>query len=286
MLLIITEIILFFTEDFLSKDIQHLKSIDNITKENNEMIIIGNSLTRKGINETLLIKNLKTNKTNYKKAGIIYLDDTSIIEWYYVFKSYFYENDIIPKKLIINFALNQLRTPELEFEELSRIASYVPIKKLYATCEQETLNFSQKIDLYLAKFFRIFCHRERISKRVLDLIPNYRSTIRKLNVYNKPKKKYFKNNHDYRHLDKIIEMVEIAGIELIFCAMPLPESYTIDKKIISIIKGSDNCTIIGFNEDNYFTDYHFVDGYHLNPEGAQLFTESFADMISNKVSQF
>ena len=107
-----------------------------------------------------------------------------------------------------------------------------------------------------------------------------------MNVYNKPKKKYFKNNHDYRHLDKIIEMVEIAGIELIFCAMPLPESYTIDKKIISIIKGSDNCTIIGFNEDNYFTDYHFVDGYHLNPEGAQLFTESFVDMISNKVSQF
>ena len=156
MLLIITEIILFFTEDFLSKDIQHLKSIDNITKENNEMIIIGNSLTRNGINETLLIKNLKTNKTNYKKAGIIYLDDTSIIEWYYVFKSYFYENDIIPKKLIINFALNQLRTPELEFEELSRIASYVPIKKLYATCEQESLNFSQKIDLYLAKFFEYF----------------------------------------------------------------------------------------------------------------------------------
>ena len=43
------------------------------------MIIIGNSLTRNSINETLLIKNLKTNKTNYKKAGIIYLDDTSII---------------------------------------------------------------------------------------------------------------------------------------------------------------------------------------------------------------
>ena len=250
------------------------------------MIIIGNSLTRNGINETMLEKNLKTNETKYKKAGIIYLDDTSIIEWYYVFKSYFYENGILPKKLIINFALNQLSTPELEFEELSRISSYVPFKQLYKTCKQENLDSSQILDIYLTKIFRIFSHRQRISKRVLDLLPNYRSAIRKLNNYNKHEKKYFKDNPDYKHLNKIIEMVEIAGIELTFCAMPLPENYTIDKKIISIIKGSDNCTIIGFNTDNYFTDFHFDDGYHLNLQGAQLFTESFAEILSNKVSQF
>ena len=70
--------------------------------------------------------------------------------------------------------------------------------------------FTKKSIFILQKFFRIFSHRERISKRVLDLIPNYRNTIRKLNVYNKPKKKYYKNNYDYRHLNKIIEMVEIA----------------------------------------------------------------------------
>ena len=97
-------------------------------KQNTDILIIGNSLTREGINESILKEMLIPNQIEIGKVSIIYLDDTSIIEWYYIFKSYFYDNGNYPRKLILNFALDQLSSQELEFEELSRISSYVPFK--------------------------------------------------------------------------------------------------------------------------------------------------------------
>ena len=90
----------------------------------------------------------------------------------------------------------------------------------------------QIIDIYLSKSFRLFAHRQRIAKRILDFIPNYRGTIRKLNSMNKDKNKN-QGNLNYKHLMKIIDMIEMLDIEMTFCAMPLPENYKIDKKIIS-----------------------------------------------------
>ena len=278
-LVCISECLLYFGESYLSKDIAHLKSIDNFVKQDTDIMIIGNSLTRDGINESILKDMLIPNKLEIGKVSIIYLDDTSIIEWYYIFKSYFYDNGNYPRKLILNFALNQLSSQKLEFEELSRISSYVPFKKLHIVCKEENLDHVQIVDIYLSKSFRLFAHRQRIAKRILDFIPNYRETIRKLNSMNKDKNKK-QENLNYKHLMKIIDMIEMSDIEMTFCAMPLPENYKIDKKIISKIESSKNCKIIKYNKDNSFKNYHFKDGYHLNPNGAKIFTKSFAKKIN------
>ena len=86
-------------------------------------------MTREGINESILKEMLIAKQIEIGKVSIIYLDDTSIIEWYYIFKSFFMIM-VTTRKLILNFALDQLSSQKLEFEELSRISSYVSFKKL------------------------------------------------------------------------------------------------------------------------------------------------------------
>lgn len=245
------------------------------------MIIIGNSLTRNGINERILDKILNKGQSKPIKAGVIYLDDTSIIEWYYLFKFYFYNKGIFPQKLVFNFALNQLSIQNFGFEELQRVSSYVPLNQLYEICDQEKFNHSQIIDIYAAKLFRIVSHRERIAKQILNFIPNYKSVIRKLNSSILPEKQDLANKAKHVHLKKLIELIDEAGVETIFCTMPLPKKYSIDHEIISIIKNSKNCSIAGYHQDKSFITKHFIDGYHLNSTGAKKFTTSYIEMITN-----
>ena len=110
-------------EESLSNDIAHINSIDEIAGSRNDIIFLGNSLTRHGIDKNQIRKSLSNNS----HIGYIYPDDTSIIEWYYIFKSYFVDKNNVPNDIVILFATDQLRSSEIEFEEIQRISKYVPL---------------------------------------------------------------------------------------------------------------------------------------------------------------
>ena len=84
-------------EESLSKDIAHINSIDEIAGSRNDIIFLGNSLTRHGIDKNQIRKSL----SNSSHIGYIYPDDTSIIEWYYIFKSYFVDKNNVPNDIVI-----------------------------------------------------------------------------------------------------------------------------------------------------------------------------------------
>ena len=272
MLIAILELLLALFENSISIDISHTNSIKTIISKKNDIIIIGNSLTREGINKDYFREKLITVTNSDLKIGYIYPDDTSIIEWYYILKSSFDEYQNTPNHLMINFAKDQLRTPIIEFEEIQRIANYLRFDQLKYFIIKEDFSFSEIIDVYLSKTFRIFRHKERIAKRVLDIIPGYRQTIRKLNQSIKPNSE-LGLNLPYKHLIDITKLVDSLGINTTFFAMPLPNEYQINERVKSIINQSAQCNLINMQDDSLYIDKYFDDGYHLNHKGSNIFTK-------------
>ena len=260
-------------EESLSKDIAHINSIDEIAGDRNSIIFLGNSLTRHGIDKNQISNSL----FNSSNIGYIYPDDTSIIEWYYIFKSYFLDKNNLPNNIVIPFAIDHLESSEIEFEEIQRISKYVPLLRSGFVLNREDLSLSEVIDFYLCKALSIYANRERISKRILDLLPKYRQLIRSLNN-NIPNQQKALEDANYSHLSDIIQLADSAGCKIWFFAMPVQKSYMIKDEIISIIKKSKYSRLYDLRNYDKYGDIHFLDGYHLNHYGATIFTK---DLIGN-----
>ena len=261
-------------EESLSKDIAHINSINEIAEDRNDIIFLGNSLTRHGIDKNQIRKSL----SNSSHIGYIYPDDTSIIEWYYIFKSYFVDKNNVPNDIVILFANDQLRSSEIEFEEIQRISKYVPLFRSGFVLNREDLSLSEVIDFYLCKAFSTYANRERLSKRVLDLLPKYRQLIRSINN-NLPSQQKAIEDADYSHFSDIIQLADSVGCKIWFCAMPVQKRYMIKDEIISIIMNSKYSRLYDLRDPDKYGDIHFLDGYHLNQYGSTIFTTNIIDNL-------
>jgi len=273
------ELLLYIYEDSLSKDIAHINSVHKSIPEK-DIIIIGNSLTREGVDKAIV--NRHVSKLNLKgiEIGYLYPDDTSIIEWYYIVKSLINKKESSPKSVIINFASNHLATENFEFEEIQRISYWIPFEQLYSVALDEQFTFSEIFQLYMSKWFRLYRYKERLGKRVLDILPYYRATMRTLN---KTIQKYDSNQQShsrYKHLNQLVELSTAKNIEIIFCAMPLPTKYELSDKVLSIISESKLCRLYDLQNMGEYSKSDFKDSYHLNKFGAAKFTIQYINIFN------
>ena len=276
------ELTLTFYEDELSKDLAHINSFESISSNNNNILVIGNSLTREGIDGQLIKHSIDDRIISNKEIGYIYPDDTSIIEWYYILTSYHAQSRIYPINIFVIFAKDQLVSAKMQFEEIQRISRYVEFQDLFNIIINERLSLSQSIDLYLSKVFRFYSNKERINKRILDIMPNYRTTFRKLNQKLKPKEIKKEDEKNYYHLNRLISLIDSLKIQTKFIAIPIFKSYNIDPKLKRIINNSKYCELVNFQNIKKFTENDFLDGYHLNQNGARKFTDEFLEYLLSK----
>ena len=242
-------------------------------------MVIGNSLTREGIDEQLIKRSIDNRIISKKAIGYIYPDDTSIMEWYYIFVSYYAQSKIYPKNIFVIFAEDHLVSREIQFEEIQRISKYTQFKSLFNVIINEGLSLSLSIDLYLSKVFRFYSNRERINKRILNIIPNYRATLRKLNQKLKPKEIKTEDKKNYYHLNRLIRLIDNLKIQTNFIAIPISKPYDINPRLRRIINSSQYCDLVNFQNTKKFTENDFLDGYHLNQYGAHKFTNQFLEQL-------
>ena len=280
MTLVMFEIFLGYFEKKLSKDVLHEQEIGQIFKSKNTIIFLGNSLTREGINQSLFNKSMIDIYGEDFNIGYVYPDDTSIIEWYYIIKSYM-DNDLLPKYLFINFAANQLLSPDIKFEEIQRIAGFINFTQITSVIIDEDLNIGQSMDLILCKVSKLYKHRERIQRRILDNIPNYRLTTRK---YNEILKKHYPENvvHEYKYLKNILTLFSLNDSKVIFCSLPIESYYSLDKTCFTLIENSKNSILLDLQNIDLYDDSHFSDGLHLNSTGSKILTETLIKYIIDK----
>jgi hypothetical protein len=279
------EIALVKMESFLSLDILHLKAIPGIAKslsssEAVNILFLGNSLTREGIDGDIMKRKLIAKDRSTVNIGLVYPDDTSILEWFYILKYQFILKKSHPDYIIINFGNYQLADRYLDFEKIQRISSYVQKDDLLSVMTEEKLNIGQSFDLFLAKFWRTFANRQRIQNRILNILPHYRYTAGRINdmFVNHASTGSEKTNSGFNYLEKFIEMAKNNDIHIIFAAMPLPSKYNIDAEVLDLIK-MNGMTFIDARNIPGITEKQYSDGYHLNREGAIIYSDFLSSQI-------
>ena len=270
LILISLELILNLVKENLSKDLLHYSKMDTIisnitsitSQDKEKYLFLGNSLTRHGIIPSII-------ETQSSQIEMIYPDDTTIIEWYWISKSKITPQHAI-NNLVLSYAGHQLEDKNLEDQQLIRIASVIQTNELLEVYKFETLTINQFITLLLSKASLIYALRERINRRVLDLLPHYRNTASTIN-------KHLKNTThsssatvrpSYKHLQQLIQLCHKHKIDLTIVALPLPAQYPLDK-YIQELDHQNIITLIDARNIKTINKEDYLDGYHLNPSGAK-----------------
>jgi len=277
--ILIIEIILRVIEPKISKDIVHYNQMDKIVKsldDEKNILFLGNSLTRHGINKHVFQSNLKD-----FKIGLIYPDDTTIIEWFWIFTTKIKKNKEI-KKLIIPFAPGQLDDRILNTENLNKLSRLVPTSYLIELINKENLSFNQSFTLILSHFSVLYGSKEKIQRRVLDILPFYRESIQKINNTLKKNNVATKAMPTNRHLFELINSAMKQNMKLIFVEVPLPSKYKTKDNIINIFKKFSNIKFITNDNFQDIKENDFLDGYHLNEKGSLKFSKKLLKVIGEQ----
>jgi hypothetical protein len=274
--LVIGEIGIRWIEPVLSKDIRHWKKIPDIMRnisggEGVKVLFLGNSLTRTNIVPSLIKKRI--NDFNNTKISIarIYPDDTNIVEWYYLFQALRKETEGTPTWVVVHFSHNHLQDTPLTSEKITRIGFFTAVEDLPLLIQAESFSVDNSVNLLLSKEFAIFRNRERVQRRVLALLPYYKEVVNKINQRMTTKESKGGMADPYQRLQKLLKVASQNHVLLIFCPAPLPEIWDIDPQLEKIIQ-DHGMLVLDIRKELSLKKTDFLDGYHLSPAGAKLYS--------------
>jgi len=269
--LVSLELVLRFIQPYLSKDLKHYMQMNSLINKHDKItgkkiLFIGNSLTREGIQP-------QAYKDQSMHITLINPDDTSISEWSWIFKNMVYDRNNI-HELNIVFAGGQLKDKRLQEQNLVSISHIINAVDIADVIKFERLTLSDSITLVLAHISAVFSSRERIQRRILDLLPYYREQSQLINQSlnrDLSLRQVSSQKNAYRHLKMLIKLAKEKDIHITFIAAPLPKVYSLDNNLINIF----NRYKVDFIDGRSIQEIHpsdFSDGYHLNEVGAEKFT--------------
>lgn len=271
----------------LSLDLLHLGSIPSIAGRvrahpDTSVLFLGNSLTRNGVH-------LDTVARHFGSAGLdarfykVMPDDTSVEDWYFVFKRHFLSTGAAPRVVVVGFALDQLG--DSIPVSVERIASIGGLRNAPELFSADLPAFGDRCDYVLASLFYSFSERDRLRLRILDAaIPGYRAAAPLFNATLRPgtvpsgpppAPSYFR-------LRRFLDACSGARVVPFFAAMPVPGSYPIDPRLPALISASRG-VFFDLRRIDGLQPGHFPDGYHLGPAGAALFSDALAARLAARI---
>jgi len=273
------ELALRVVEKKLSKDLVHYDQMNAIIHElkqpsENNILFLGNSLTREGIEEDILHQYISD-----AKIEKIYPDDTTITEWYWIFFKRLVRIKPDLDMIIIPFAPGHLSDQELTVKNITRLSKLLPVSDLLQVRKYESLGIDNSSKLLLSHISVFYASRERIQKRLLDLLPYYRDTIQEINRSMKKESKA-KQGISYHHLHDLMQQKTFPKLQLIFVAVPLIKKYTIEAELLQLFEQYENVHFLDGNAMKDIEEEDFSDGYHLNEVGAKKFSHFIGNELT------
>lgn len=270
---------------FKSVDEAHIRQIPAISARlaggpAPKILFLGNSLTRAGVDVDELRRSIALPNASAMRIERVFPDDTRIGEWYYAFKRFFVDQDHIPDVLVLSFVNRQLE----DFRKMdpSRLGSvYSDLHHAPEVFREDLTQLDDRVEYLLAGCSQAFANRTRVKRVILDkLIPNYRSSAQRLNDTMKMTESSGAPSRpaSYSRLKRLLALASRRRIRVIVAAMPLPEVYPVDPALLEILRNSGAAYVDCRNVEG-IGPKQFVDGLHLDAEGARLYTRAFAQRL-------
>lgn len=271
----------------LSRDLQHIGNIPQLSQKlasqpGYRILFLGNSATHEGVVVNLLKPQLEPYLKRPLEIERVFPDDTTVAEWYYLFKHHFADAGRLPDLLVLNFVFNyQVR--DRDTIKTEAIAAYysglADIPEVFAA---DVPDFERRAGFLVAKFSAAAANRERVRARLLDqFIPHYRTSTRKMNESRKLAQQTPPLTGpavSYSRLQHLLTLARTAGVQVLVVAMPTNGGYQLDPQIQTTIELSggrllDLRSVVGLQPT------HYADELHLNPAGARVYSQFLAGQL-------
>lgn len=282
--LLMVELGLRLTEERLSLDVRHIRTMDEVVAELDEssgptMLFIGNSLTRHGVDFDLVKEVLASSGAEEWSVAVIHPDDTMVLDWLYLYDRYVIEQDAVPDVVVIGFAAWHLDDRPVTRAQSYRLGRYfVSDRMLGDLVGNELSSLTERMNVLLARHSAAFAARERISRRILSLLPSFPDSAQRVNDLLQDARRGESSKKTFERLERLITLVQESGAELVFVAMPIRSGYDLDPELMRTLEGG-GAHLIDLRSIPGLTADMFLDGLHLLPEGAELYSRHTASAL-------
>ena len=218
---------------------------------------------------------------------------TDILDWLFLYKRYIKDAGIKPDVVVIAFAKHHIGDrPPKRLRRLGR--HFITAGSMDELFEKDIDNFGDKSEIFLSHYFSSFgdqlLHQEGM---LYCCIPYYASATSRLNNMLEAvqdKKLASERNgspmppETFTRIERMLEMLNDEGTHAILVAIPLPQKWTPDPKLVELTKAA-GMTFIDPQDESVFTEEHFEDGYHMNDSGKKIYSSLMADLIKAQLNK-
>jgi len=289
----------------LDWDREHIHQFREIIAELDEkpgerIIFFGNSLMEKGIDPEIAEAKLEEVSGMECSVEKIVPVGTAIVDWIYLYDTYFNETGQHPDIIVIGFVAHHL--PDVEEVKIRRLARHFCSSKNFIPCLATELDDFETRSLgFWSRYSAIYGDQQEIQLRALSpVVPHYGYGTRKVSgiIERAAERKAEKKNEGkvpppktYHNLKRLIAMLKDAGVKAYFVPMPQPEVWDLDPNLVRTIEDS-GMQIIDARAISTITPADFSDGYHLDhnrdedeTDPSRIGDEKFSDFMGQKLGE-
>ncbi|HEX7038497.1 MAG TPA: hypothetical protein VF202_00115 [Trueperaceae bacterium] len=288
--LLLVEVGVRVTEERLSLDVEHIHEMGDIVRDladapGPSVLFIGNSLTRRGVDVDLMRAGLDEDGAGDWNVAALYPDDTAVLDWVYLYDRYVIGQDAVPDVVVVGFGNWHLEDRPISRAQSYRLGRYFASDRMLGyLVGTELTSLADKINVLLSHYSAAFANRERISRRVLSLLPGYEESARRINDLLKGSEDVAEAPATYERLERLVKEVEGSGAELVLTAMPTRSGYDLDPQLVKVAEEA-GARVIDLRDVPGLTTEMFEDPLHLGPEGAALYTSYAAEALAPLLSR-
>lgn len=282
---IFTRVVLFRSSKDLRRFQTYPAKIQNLKNEKSRVVLIGNSLTERGLNPDILKQELNTTVPGDFFVDMFVADASKINVWYYMVNQYFWKENLNPELFVISFYEGNLA--DGNSLELGRLAQFFTRREDWSEVFRfDIQDTGQQLEFGVSSVWATYAVRDRIRERVLGgLVPHFKDVTEEVNSVNVRMHRRGKVDkpvaaRTYLTLKRLLERGKQKNNRFCFVAFPTISNgkrseYPIDPELVALIKAYG----MEFIDMRHFPELdasYYADDIHLTPEGAAIYTKKFS----------
>lgn len=268
-------------ETRLSKDVAHLRSLPaeaarlrEAPADRFKVLILGNSLAREGLDRQRLQRGLETKLGRPVVLAAMHPDGSRIEEWQYGYRRYFEQTGARPDLILLCTGRAHLLDGLRDLDAVA--AFHVSWRDLPGFVLEQQLGVDAICQVAAARASRLFAHRRRVQPLLFyHWMPRYEPTVNLIQAAGQgAARRSVAVEESMRAFLGLLETCRSAGTRVVLLPVPLPEPYELPA-VVTAAAQAGGALLLG--PPPGLPKRHFPDGYHLNAEGAAVWTAALLE---------
>lgn len=264
-------------EGRLSKDVNHLRSLPaqaarlrSAPADHYKVLILGNSLAREGLDQEELKRGLEAAVGRPVMLAAMHPDGSRVEEWRYGFRRYFDAAGSQPDLLLLCTGRAHLLDGLRDLDTVA--AFHVSWRDLPDLVREQQLGVDALCQAAAARVSRLFAHRRRVQPLLFyHGMPRYEPTVNLIQASSQKAARAGGANESVRTLTALLQTCRAAGTRVAVLTVPLPAPYDLPDTVKAVLQVEG---VPCFDSPPSLPSERFPDGYHLDREGAAIWTRA------------